>query len=74
MDGGTGDPSQAPVEEVEIEDSTTGVTGLCDQDRRPRPGDHRRHRLGGILGLADITQLYWDTVNEQGGIHGRDGR
>ena len=72
VDGGTGDPSQAPVEEVEIEDSTTGVTDSAIKIGVHAPETIGGIDIGGILGLADITQLYWDTVNEQGGIHGRD--
>lgn len=72
VDGGAGEPSQTPEGEAEIEDSTTGVT-----DSTIKIGVHAPETIGGIdigdiLGLADLTQLYWDTVNEQGGIHGRE--
>ena len=71
VDGGAEDPAEAPAEEPEIEDSTTGVT-----DSAIKIGIHAPETIGGIdigdlLGLGDLTQLYWDTVNEQGGIHGR---
>lgn len=66
-DGG----AEPPAEEPEIEDSTRGVT-----DTEINIGVHAPETIGGIdvgdfLGLGDLTQLYWDTVNEQGGIHGR---
>lgn len=65
------EPTEAPEEEPEIEDSTTGVT-----DSAINIGIHAPETIGGIdigdiLGLGDLTQLYWDTVNEAGGIHGR---
>jgi len=72
VDGGAGEPDEAPAEdEPEIEDSTTGVT-----DSAIKIGIHAPETIGGIdigdiLGLGDLTQLYWDTVNEKGGIHGR---
>ncbi|MDE0778388.1 MAG: ABC transporter substrate-binding protein [Nocardioides sp.] len=74
LDSGGEQPSAAEDEaeaEAEIEDSTTGVT-----DSVIKIGIHAPETIGGIdigdiLGLGDLTQLYWDTVNEQGGIHGR---
>lgn len=74
VDGGS-EESEAQEEpedeESEIEDSTTGVT-----ESTIRIGVHAPETIGGIdigdlLGLGDLTKLYWDTVNEQGGIHGR---
>lgn len=69
-DRGTQEES-TPQEEAEIEDSTTGVT-----ESTIKIGVHAPETIGGIdigdlLGLGDMTKLYWDTVNEQGGIHGR---
>jgi len=70
--GGVREPDEDPAEdEAEIEDSTTGVT-----DSTIKIGVHAPETIGGIdigdfLGLGDLTELYWDTVNEQGGIHGR---
>ena len=76
VDGGAEDPasqeeSTPQEEEAEIEDSTTGVT-----ESTIKIGVHAPETIGGIdigdlLGLGDMTKLYWDTVNEQGGIHGR---
>lgn len=75
LDSGGGDePAEDATEdatEAEIEDSTTGVT-----DSAIKIGIHAPETIGGIdigdlLGLGDLTQLYWDMVNEQGGIHGR---
>lgn len=71
VDGG-GEEQAKPVEDKpEIEDSTRGIT-----DTEINIGVHAPETIGGIdigdfLGLGDITQLYWDTVNEAGGIHGR---
>lgn len=75
VDGGAEEPAPPeealPEEEAEIEDSTAGVT-----DSTISIGVHAPETIGGIdigdlLGLGDMTQLYWDTVNEAGGIHGR---
>ena len=74
VDGGAeeSEPQEEPeAEEAEIEDSTTGVT-----DSTISIGVHAPETIGGIdigdiLGLGDMTRLYWDTVNEAGGIHGR---
>lgn len=54
-----------------VQDSSAGVT-----DREITIGVHAPETIGGvdigsILGLGDITRLYWDTVNEAGGINGR---
>lgn len=73
-EGPAGDAAEDETEteaEAEIEDSTTGVT-----ESAIKIGVHAPETIGGIdigdfLGLGDLTQLYWDTVNEQGGIHGR---
>ena len=64
-------PESPPDEGPEIENSTTGVT-----DTSIDIGIHAPETIGGIdigdlLGLGDLTDLYWDTVNEGGGIHGR---
>ncbi len=69
--GGAGEPAEEAAAEAEIEDSTTGVT-----DSTVKIGVHAPETIGGIdigeiLGLGDLTKLYWDTVNEDGGIHGR---
>src|SRR5690606_22124482 len=73
VDGGGSDDGGAEpaADEAEIEDSTKGVT-----DTEINIGVHAPETIGGIdigniLGLGDLTQLYWDTVNENGGIHGR---
>lgn len=71
-DRGTEAGGDEPAEEEpEIEDSAKGVT-----DTEINIGVHAPETIGGIdigdlLGIGDLTQLYWDTVNEQGGIHGR---
>ncbi len=70
-DGGAAEDEPPAESEPEIEDSTTGVT-----DSEINIGIHAPETIGGIdvgdfLGLGDLTQLYWDTVNENGGIHGR---
>jgi len=70
--GGSDEPAEAEAEEEpEIEDSAKGVT-----DSEINIGVHAPETIGGIdvgeiLGLGDLTQLYWDTVNEGGGINGR---
>lgn len=74
VDGGSegSEAQEEPAsEEAEIEDSTTGVT-----DSTIKIGIHAPETIGGIdigdlLGLGDLSKLYWDTVNENGGIHGR---
>jgi len=71
VDGGGDAEEEEPAPEAEIEDSTTGVT-----DTEINIGIHAPETIGGIdvgsiLGLGDLTNLYWDTVNENGGIHGR---
>jgi len=65
--------TEAPAETgpPEIEDSTSGVS-----DTEIRIGIHAPESVGGIdlgdiLGLGDMTTLYWDTVNVNGGINGR---
>jgi ABC-type branched-subunit amino acid transport system substrate-binding protein len=70
--GGSDDGGAEPAgEEPEIEDSAKGVT-----DTEINIGVHAPETIGGIdvgeiLGLGDLTKLYWDTVNENGGIHDR---
>jgi ABC-type branched-subunit amino acid transport system substrate-binding protein len=64
-EAGTGD------EGPELEDSSDGVT-----DDEILVGINAPETIGGIdigdlLGLGDLTDLYWDTVNADGGIHGR---
>ncbi len=77
-DTGAPDDTAAPATEApavtgppEITDSTSGVT-----DTTIRIGIHAPETIGGIdigkiLGLGDITKLYWSTVNAAGGINGR---
>lgn len=65
--------TEAPVatDPPEIEDSKSGVT-----DTEVRIGIHAPETVGGIdlgdtLGLGDMTVLYWETVNANGGVNGR---
>lgn len=63
--------SPGGTDAAEIPDSATGVS-----DTEVRVGIHAPETLGGIdigdlLGIGDITQLYWDTINDAGGINGR---
>lgn len=70
--GGAAEGDGEPTEDApEIEDSAKGVT-----DTEINIGVHAPETIGGIdigdfLGLGDLTRLYWDTVNANGGIHGR---
>ncbi len=67
---GDGEPGASSDLDV-LPDSTDGVT-----DDTIRIGVHAPETLSGIdlssiLGLRQITEAYWDTVNEDGGINGR---
>ncbi|HEX5365035.1 MAG TPA: ABC transporter substrate-binding protein [Acidimicrobiales bacterium] len=70
-EGGGDAEAGSSAGEPEIEDSSEGVT-----DDEVLIGIHAPETISGIdigdlLGLGDLTRLYWDTINADGGVNGR---